>query len=61
MCRFLSEMPSSVDNKINVGLLDVLMFSIFDAYEAHEQVLGIKGIDPEKTPVTFSWITELQL
>lgn len=37
----------------------MLMFSIFDAYEAHEQVLGIKGIDPEKTPVTFSWITAI--
>lgn len=51
--------PSSVDNKIKIGLLDVLMFSIFDAYEAHEQVLGIKLIDPENTPVIFSWITAI--
>ncbi|KAM5570742.1 hypothetical protein ABKV19_011400 [Rosa sericea] len=32
------------------------MFSVFDSYETHEQVLGIKVIDPEKTPVIFSWI-----
>lgn len=58
---FRDGIPSSVDNTINVGLLDVVMFSIFDAYGAHEQALGIKVIDPENTPVIFSWITDLQL
>ncbi|KAL6183114.1 hypothetical protein ACLB2K_044525 [Fragaria x ananassa] len=56
---FSDGIPLVVDNNINVGLLDVLMFSIFDSYEAHEQVLGIKVIDPEKTPVIYSWIKSI--
>ncbi|KAJ9677414.1 hypothetical protein PVL29_022412 [Vitis rotundifolia] len=49
-------------NGENLGLLDVLMCALFGPYKAHEEVLGMKMIDPERNPLLFSWvmaITEL--
>ncbi|KAJ9677413.1 hypothetical protein PVL29_022411 [Vitis rotundifolia] len=49
-------------NGENLGLLDVLMCALFGPYRAHEEVLGMKMIDPERNPLLFSWvmaITEL--
>jgi glutathione S-transferase len=43
----------------NVGLLDIVMISVFGPYKVHEEVLGLKLIDPEKTPLLFSWLTAL--
>uniref|UniRef100_A0A2N9J5D5 Glutathione S-transferase n=1 Tax=Fagus sylvatica TaxID=28930 RepID=A0A2N9J5D5_FAGSY len=43
----------------NVGLLDIVMISVFGPYKVYEEVLGLKLIDPEKTPLLFSWLTAL--
>ena len=43
----------------NVGLLDLVIVSLFGPYKIQEEVLGIKIIDPEKTPLIFSWLTAL--
>ncbi|XVE56944.1 hypothetical protein DITRI_Ditri04bG0051600 [Diplodiscus trichospermus] len=45
----------------NVGLLDLVFFSLFGRYEIHEEVLGIKIIDTEKMPLLYSWVTALNL
>ncbi|XP_068305250.1 glutathione S-transferase U10-like [Pyrus communis] len=47
--------PRSFDLK-DVGLLEVVIFSHLGAYEAQEEVLGFKVIDPKNTPLVFSCI-----
>lgn len=47
-------------NTKSIGILDVVMFSIFGSHEAQEQVLGIKVIDPDKNPLLFSWMKALK-
>ncbi|TQD75030.1 hypothetical protein C1H46_039399 [Malus baccata] len=47
--------PRSFDLK-DVGLLEVVIFSHLGAYEAQEEVLGFKVIDPKNTPLIFSCI-----
>ena len=49
---------TSFDGK-NLGLLDILLCSTFGPYKVQEEVLGVKVIDPEKTPLIFSWVTAL--
>ncbi|KAM5570755.1 glutathione S-transferase U9-like [Rosa sericea] len=44
----------------NLGLLDIVGSSVFCAFSAVEELIGVKIIDPEKTPVLFSWITALR-
>ncbi|KAM3703600.1 hypothetical protein ACJW31_04G109700 [Castanea mollissima] len=41
-----------IDQK-NVGLLDLVIVSTFGYYKAREEYLGLKLIDPEKTPFYF--------
>lgn len=43
-------------NGENMGLLDILMYALFGPYKAHEEVLGMKMIDPERNPLLFSWV-----
>ena len=43
----------------NVGLLDLVIVSTFGYYKAQEEYLGLKLIDPEKTPLLFSWLSAL--
>ena len=43
-------------NGENLGLLDILMCALFGPYKAHEEVLGMKTIDPERNPLLFSWV-----
>ncbi|XWS51124.1 hypothetical protein CRYUN_Cryun12cG0149800 [Craigia yunnanensis] len=43
----------------NIELLDLVMLSLFGAHKIQEEVLGIKIIDPEKTPLIFSWLTAI--
>ncbi|KAK7411396.1 hypothetical protein VNO78_02829 [Psophocarpus tetragonolobus] len=46
----------SVDVENNFGILDVVFCALFGAYKAHEEVFGMKFIEPEKFPVLFSWL-----
>ncbi|EEF52176.1 glutathione S-transferase U9 [Ricinus communis] len=46
-------------NSENVGLVDIIMCSLFSPHKAQEEVLGVKIIDPDKTPLIFSWITSI--
>ncbi|KAF3437697.1 hypothetical protein FNV43_RR20453 [Rhamnella rubrinervis] len=48
-----------VDVNQNLGLLDIVICCMLGNYEAQEEVLGIKLIDYEKTPLVFSWLTVL--
>ena len=43
-------------NGENMGLLDILMCALFGPYKAHEEVLGMKMIDPERNSLLFSWV-----
>ncbi|XVF54302.1 hypothetical protein PTKIN_Ptkin05aG0170300 [Pterospermum kingtungense] len=44
----------------NIGLLDLVMLSMFSPNnKIQEEVFGMKIIDPEKTPLIFSWLTVL--
>ena len=47
-----------IDQK-NVGLLDLVIVSILGSCKALEEFLGLKLIDPEKTPLLFSWLSAL--
>ena len=46
-------------NGENMGLLDILMYALFGPYKAHEEVLGMKMIDPERNSLLFSWVMAL--
>ena len=43
----------------DVGLLDIVMVSLFGAHKVQSEVIGVKIINPEKTPIVFSWINAL--
>ncbi|XP_015868070.3 glutathione S-transferase U9-like [Ziziphus jujuba] len=58
MKNFFQASTHPVDGQ-NLGLLDIVICSILGNYKAQEQVLGIKIIDLEKTPLIFSWLTTL--
>nr|AFK43288.1 unknown [Lotus japonicus] len=40
----------------NAGILDVVFCSLFGAYKAQEEVLGLQFIVPDKFPVLYSWL-----
>ncbi|KAJ7956391.1 putative Glutathione s-transferase [Quillaja saponaria] len=46
---------ASVESE-NMGLVDIFMCSFIGAHRIHEEVLGIKFINPEKFPMLFSWL-----
>ncbi|KAK7304619.1 hypothetical protein VNO77_42503 [Canavalia gladiata] len=54
MKTFMVEGITGVEN--NAGIIDIVFCTIFGAYKAYEEVLGIKLIVPEKLPVLFSWL-----
>ncbi|EOY21827.1 Glutathione S-transferase tau 9 [Theobroma cacao] len=43
----------------NIGLLDIVILSLLGPHKVQEEVLGIKIIDPEKTPLIFAWLTAI--
>ncbi|KAF3437701.1 hypothetical protein FNV43_RR20457 [Rhamnella rubrinervis] len=43
----------------NVGMLEIVVTSILGNYKAQQDVLGLKVIDSEKTPLVFSWVAAL--
>lgn len=51
--------PSFDEYSKNVTLLDVLILAHLSAYEALDEVLGLKLINSEKTPLLVSCITTL--
>ncbi|KAF5477034.1 hypothetical protein F2P56_003713 [Juglans regia] len=46
-------------NQENMRLLDIVLLTCFGSYKVQEEVLGFKLMDPEKTPLVFSWLTTL--
>ncbi|XWS51126.1 hypothetical protein CRYUN_Cryun12cG0150000 [Craigia yunnanensis] len=55
MKEFFPDRNPSIDSE-NLGLLDLVFFSSFGLHKVREEVLGIQIIDPEKTPLLFSWV-----
>lgn len=49
---------SKIDSN-NVGLIDFVLLSLFGPHRVQSEVVGVKVIDPEKTPLVFSWIAAL--
>ncbi|XP_062116511.1 glutathione S-transferase U9-like isoform X2 [Humulus lupulus] len=43
----------------NLGVLDILVWSTFAPHIVYEEVIGTKIVDPEKYPLIFSWIAAL--
>jgi len=43
----------------NFGILEIVFCALFGSYKAHEEVLGMKFLEPEKFPVLFSWLMEI--
>ncbi|KAK6920864.1 Glutathione S-transferase, N-terminal [Dillenia turbinata] len=43
----------------NIGLLDIVICSILGPHKIVEQAIGVKYIDPEKSPMVYSWVTAL--
>lgn len=43
----------------DMGLLDIAMGVVFGPYRVQEQVAGVKIIDPDKTPLIFSWLNAI--
>ena len=43
----------------NIGLIDMVLFSLLGSHKAREEVLGLKVLDHEKNPLLFSWIIAL--
>ncbi|KAL5544479.1 hypothetical protein UlMin_008263 [Ulmus minor] len=43
----------------HVGLHDLVLVSFFGGYKVYEELLGIKLLDPEKTPLIYSSLTAL--
>ncbi|KAL6181609.1 hypothetical protein ACLB2K_048260 [Fragaria x ananassa] len=56
---FPDGIPSVDEYSKNVTLLDLVILANLGGYEAQEEVLGVKIIDSEKTPLIVSCITAL--
>ena len=56
--NFFPDCSKPVDSE-NLGLLDIVISCMLGNHKASEEVLGIKLIDLEKTPLVFSWVTAL--
>jgi len=53
MNTYLGEGNASVENNWNLG---IAFCALCGAYNAHEEVLGMKFIVPEKFHMLFSWL-----
>ncbi|XP_048330110.2 glutathione S-transferase U9-like [Ziziphus jujuba] len=58
MKEFFPDGTPSVDSN-KFGILDILLVTTFGPHEVQSEVLGIKVIDPVRTPLIFSWISAL--
>ncbi|KAK8537580.1 hypothetical protein V6N13_096603 [Hibiscus sabdariffa] len=52
-----NEVPSITTQ--NMGILEILICCLLGPYKLQEQVLGIQIINPERTPLIFSWLTAI--
>ncbi|KAH7550309.1 hypothetical protein JRO89_XS13G0169400 [Xanthoceras sorbifolium] len=43
----------------NLGLLDIMVSAVLGTQRANEQVQGVKIVDPERFPLMFSWVEQL--
>ena len=48
-----------VINGENLGMLDIVAFSILSSYKAVEEAIGVKLLDCERNPLIFSLVTAL--
>lgn len=51
--------PSIAGESDNMGLLDIVMCSIFGPHEAYEEFFGVKIIDQERYPLLSFWLKSL--
>lgn len=51
--------PSIAGESDNMGLLDIVVCSIFGPHEAYEEFFGVKIIDQEKYPLLSFWLKSL--
>ncbi|KAH9603886.1 hypothetical protein KSS87_000623 [Heliosperma pusillum] len=49
---------SSIQSK-SLGLLDIQVICTLGAYKAHEQVLGVKILDPHKHSLIYAWVNAM--
>ena len=49
-----------IDSIDNLGVLDLVILSLFGGYDIQEEVLGFNARDPEKTPLISSWLKALR-
>lgn len=56
---FYPDGTTNINNE-NLGLLDIIGGSVFCPIKATEDFLGVKIIDPEKTPLVYSWVETLK-
>ncbi|CAN0901649.1 Glutathione S-transferase U9 [Linum grandiflorum] len=47
-------------NRESVGFLEIVMCSCFGQYDLQEEVIGVKIMDPEKTPLVCSWLKAIR-
>ncbi|CAL9031278.1 unnamed protein product [Prunus brigantina] len=59
MKEFFPDGIAWIERTKNLGLLDIVLYSGIGAHKVPEEVIGTKIIDPEKTPLIFSWVTAL--
>ncbi|KAH0975700.1 hypothetical protein GBA52_017599 [Prunus armeniaca] len=59
MKEFFPDGIASIERSKTLGLLDIVLCSVFGPHKVQEEVLGVKIVDPEKTPLIFSWVTAL--
>ncbi|KFK27974.1 hypothetical protein AALP_AA8G455700 [Arabis alpina] len=60
----LKEIFSDTDGEPTVtnetmSLVDIVMCTLLSPYKAHEEVLGLKIIDPETVPGVYAWINAI--
>ncbi|KAF8112607.1 hypothetical protein N665_0063s0092 [Sinapis alba] len=60
----LKEIFSDTDGKPTVtnetmSLVDIVMCTLLSPYKAHEEVLGLKIVDPEKLPGVYGWLNAI--
>lgn len=60
----LKEIFSETDGKPTVtdetmSLVDIVMCTLLSPYKAHEEVLGVKIVDPETVPGVYGWLNAI--
>ncbi|XP_038687950.1 glutathione S-transferase U9-like [Tripterygium wilfordii] len=58
MGEFFPNGTPCIDDK-NVGLLEIVIWSLFGPHKAQEEVFGVKFIDPDKFPLISAWVTAI--